>query len=241
MVGPNPSSSSVVDSINSLDAGNPLHVQNSDNSNFVIIPFKLLGTENYRIWFGAMKLALQARNTYGFVDGSCLKESYATNVYMGLVYSENAVVVWKKLKETYDKVDGSVVYNLLQKINSIKQGGSSVADYHHRLNSLWREFDTLTKLPKSPSEVKDAYNVVSKEESHRGVLESSGGTKSKQNATSFAAKTFNNNKKQFNNNGNNFTRGSSSNVNRGPNVKQECNKYEHVGQEHKMIKEVKSR
>ncbi|GJU04576.1 ribonuclease H-like domain-containing protein [Tanacetum coccineum] len=257
MVGPSPSSSSVVDSINNLDAGNPLHVQNSDNSNYVIISFKLLGTKNYRIWSGAVKLALQARNKYGFVDGSCLKESYATSdvlsaqwdrcnamvltwimnvvsqdVYMGLVYSENAAVVWKELRETYDKVDGSVVYNLLQKINSVKQGGSSVADYYHRLNSLWREFDALTKLPKCICdlvrsslltrdplpEVKDAYNVVSRVESHRGVPESSGGTESKQNATSFVAKTFNNNKKQFNNNGNNFTRGSSSNVNRGPNL-----------------------
>ncbi|GKA10910.1 hypothetical protein Tco_0690343, partial [Tanacetum coccineum] len=45
MVGASPSGSAVVDSINNLDAGNPLHVQNSDNSNFVIIPFKLLGTE----------------------------------------------------------------------------------------------------------------------------------------------------------------------------------------------------
>ncbi|GJU89948.1 ribonuclease H-like domain-containing protein [Tanacetum coccineum] len=50
-----------------------------DNINSVIIPFKLLCTENYRIWSGAVKLALQARNKYGFVDGTCLKESYATS------------------------------------------------------------------------------------------------------------------------------------------------------------------
>ncbi|GKE53142.1 hypothetical protein Tco_1488298 [Tanacetum coccineum] len=34
------------------------------------------------------------------------------------------------------------------------QGGSSVADYYHRLNSLLREFDALTKLPKCVYEVK---------------------------------------------------------------------------------------
>ncbi|GJU92352.1 reverse transcriptase domain-containing protein [Tanacetum coccineum] len=62
MVGACPSGSTVVDSINNLDVGNPLHVQNSDNRNSVIIPFKLLGTENYRIWSGAVKLALQDRN-----------------------------------------------------------------------------------------------------------------------------------------------------------------------------------
>ncbi|GKE59251.1 ribonuclease H-like domain-containing protein [Tanacetum coccineum] len=53
----------------------------------------------------------------------------------------------KELKSTYAKVDGFVIFNLLQKISSIKQGGSSVADYYHILNSLWREFDALTKLP----------------------------------------------------------------------------------------------
>ncbi|GJT68579.1 ribonuclease H-like domain-containing protein [Tanacetum coccineum] len=69
-------------------------------------------------------------------------------------------------------------------------------------------------------EVKDAYNVVSREEPYKGIPESSGIVESKQNATSFAAKTFNNNKRQFNNN--NFTRGSTSNVNKGPNPNLNC-------------------
>ncbi|GJV23598.1 ribonuclease H-like domain-containing protein [Tanacetum coccineum] len=60
-----PSGSGSAVTVNGLDASNPLHVQNSDNSNSVIIPFKLLGTENYRIWSGAVKLALQDRNKYG--------------------------------------------------------------------------------------------------------------------------------------------------------------------------------
>ncbi|GJW21020.1 ribonuclease H-like domain-containing protein, partial [Tanacetum coccineum] len=216
--------------INNLDASNPLHVQNSDNSSSVIIPSKLLGTENYRIWSGAVKLALQARNKYGFVDGTCLRESYAT--------SDVLTAQWDKFKKTYDKVDGSVVYNLLQKSNIVKQGGSLVADYYRRLNSIWREFDALAKLPKCTCEVKcscdaskelglhqqlmklmqflmghydcyqpvrsslltrdpipeikDAYNVVSREESHRGVPESYGVTESKMNASSFTTKTFNN-------------------------------------------------
>nr|GEV55435.1 ribonuclease H-like domain-containing protein [Tanacetum cinerariifolium] len=233
-----PSGTSVIDSINNLDDGNPLHVQNSDNSNFVIVPFKLLGIENYRIWSSVVKLALQARNKYGFVDGSYLKESYAT--------SDIFFAQWDRC-------------------------GSSVVDYYHRLNSLWGEFDALTKLPKCISEVKcscdaskelglhqqlmklmqflmgldecyqpvrnslltkdplpevkDAYYVTSREESHRRVHESSYGTESKQNATNFVAKTFNNNKKLFNNNSNNFTKGSSSNVNRGPNPNLNCKHY----------------
>ncbi|GKC86158.1 retrovirus-related pol polyprotein from transposon TNT 1-94, partial [Tanacetum coccineum] len=56
--------------INNLDAGNPLHIQTNDNSNIALIPFKLLGTENYRIWASAMKLALQARNKFSFINAT---------------------------------------------------------------------------------------------------------------------------------------------------------------------------
>ncbi|GKB62170.1 uncharacterized mitochondrial protein-like protein [Tanacetum coccineum] len=132
-------------------------------------------------------------------------------------------------------------------INTVKQGGSSVADYYHRLNSLWIEFDALTKLPKCTCDVKCSCDASKElrlhqqlmklmqflmglddcwrnpiEESHRGIPESSGGAESKHNDATFVAKTFNNNKKQYNNNGNNFTRGSSSNVNRGPNPNLNC-------------------
>ena len=65
--------------INNLDAGNPLHVQTNDNSSTTLIPFKLLGTENYIIWSSSMKLALQARNKIGFIDGTCVKDSYVTS------------------------------------------------------------------------------------------------------------------------------------------------------------------
>lgn len=126
--------------INILDAGNPLHMQTNDKSNNALIPFKLLGTKNYRIWSSAMKITLQARNKIGFIDGTCLKDSCATSdvlspqwdrcnaivltwimnsmsqdVYLCLVYSDNAASEWKELEETYDKVDGFVVFNPLQK------------------------------------------------------------------------------------------------------------------------------
>nr|GEX82768.1 hypothetical protein [Tanacetum cinerariifolium] len=230
-------------SISNLDAGNPLYVHNSDNSSSVLVPFMLLGTENYRIWNNAMKLTLQARNKYGFVDGTCLKDSYAdsdvlcaqwnrcnamvltwfmivvsSDVYMGLVYSENAV----------------------NKIRCVKQGGSTVADYYHKMNSLWRELNAITKVPKCvcpvkcscaastelalPQQlmklmqflmgldecyqpvrtalltrdplpnVKDAYATISREESHKGIPETLEAINTKMHATPFAAKSYNQNK-----------------------------------------------
>ncbi|GKC46985.1 ribonuclease H-like domain-containing protein, partial [Tanacetum coccineum] len=174
-----------------------------------------------------MKLDFQARNKFAFVDGSCVKSAFATSdvlyaqwdgcnvvvltwimnsvsshVYVGLVYFVDTASVWKELESTYDKVNVSVIFNLLQRITSIEQG-SSVADYYHRLNSLWRDFDALTNLPtydcyqsvksalltKDPlPEVKDAYTTVSRKESYRGIPQPSSVTESKINATFFVAK-----------------------------------------------------
>ncbi|GJV78261.1 hypothetical protein Tco_1509845 [Tanacetum coccineum] len=219
-----------------------------------------------------MKLALQARNKYAFVDGTCVKSAYvasnilyaqwdrcnvvvltwimnyvSADVYMGLVYSVDAATVWKDLESTYDKVDGSIIFNLL--------------------NSLWREFDALTKLPvyvcdankeldthnklmklmqflmglddcyqsvrnslliKDPlPEVKDAYVTMSREESHIGIPESSSVTEGKINAISFAAKSSNNFKRGNNNANNGYnnshTRSNNNkNVNRGSNPNLSC-------------------
>ncbi|GJV66396.1 ribonuclease H-like domain-containing protein [Tanacetum coccineum] len=202
-------------------------------------PFNERCLRNYKNIGKCMKHCLQARNKYCFVDGSCVRDSYADSDV--LFYSENAADVWKELNETYDKVDGSIVYNLIQKIGSVKQGGSTVADYYHKLNSLWREFDAITKVPKCVCpikcscaastelalhqqlmklmqflmglddcyqpvrtalltrdplpDVKDAYATVSREESHRGIPETPEVIDAKMHATSFAAKSYNQNKK----------------------------------------------
>ncbi|GJU96512.1 ribonuclease H-like domain-containing protein [Tanacetum coccineum] len=63
-----------------IDAGNPLHLQTNDNSSGALVNVKLTGCENYRVWATVMKIALQARNKVGFVDGTCVKSTYVTSV-----------------------------------------------------------------------------------------------------------------------------------------------------------------
>ncbi|GKA65245.1 RNA-directed DNA polymerase, eukaryota, reverse transcriptase zinc-binding domain protein [Tanacetum coccineum] len=55
--------------------------------------------------------------------------------------------MWSDLKETYDKVDGSVVFNLHKSFNSLSQNGAPLAEYYNNLNSLWKQFDTMISLP----------------------------------------------------------------------------------------------
>ncbi|MFS7910247.1 putative transcription factor interactor and regulator CCHC(Zn) family [Helianthus anomalus] len=131
-----------------------------------------------------MKLALLAKNKLGFVDGNCLRSktddvlgkqwdrcnsivltwilnSISDELYVGQVYSELASEVWNDLKETYDKVDGSVVFGLYQKINSVNQNGSSVSDYYHRINTMWKQFDAMLQLPSCTCNAATKYNEFS--------------------------------------------------------------------------------
>ncbi|GJY21253.1 ribonuclease H-like domain-containing protein [Tanacetum coccineum] len=263
--------------ISSLDASNPLHLHDNDSNGTPLISIKLTGVENYRIWASAIKLGLQTKNKMGFITGSVLKSDYVASnllseqwdrcnavvlswilgslsqdVYLGHVFSDNAALVWKELQETYDRIDGSIVFTLLQKINSFKQGGLPVSEYYHKLNSLWREFDILTKLPDCVCEaraelidhgklmrlmqflmglddvyqpirsslltreilpeVRDAFLIIAREESHRGISSSSVKAEKPQ-ASVFVART-NDNKR--NNNNSNWNNGNSSgNGNRG--------------------------
>ncbi|GJR17746.1 putative LTR copia-type gag-polypeptide [Tanacetum coccineum] len=107
--------------INGLDASNPLRLQTNDNNSGSLINIKLIGFENYIVWATAMKIALQARNKRGFVDGSCAKSAYVSSMpltdqrercnvvvlswllssisedlYLSQVYSENTAEEWKE-------------------------------------------------------------------------------------------------------------------------------------------------
>ncbi|GKC55070.1 ribonuclease H-like domain-containing protein, partial [Tanacetum coccineum] len=280
-------SGSNVDLINNLDAGNPLYLQNNDNSSLAIVNIKLVGAENYKIWAMAMKVALKGKNKMGFIDGTCVKQatsaflsqqwercnaivlgwilgSLSQELYVGQAYSEISSEVWNESKETYDKMDGSVVFNLMHKSNNLRQGDLYVPDYYHKLNSLWREYDILTMLPSCVCEnrpactcdaksgstnhtqlirlmqflmglndvyqpirstilakdplpnIKDAFYVISREESHRGLHPGSSSS-SKIQPAAFIAKT---------NNANNFNRrvngNNKNNANRGPNPNLLC-------------------
>nr|XP_043620989.1 uncharacterized protein LOC122592753 [Erigeron canadensis] len=156
--------------ISKLDFGDPLYLHASDTSGTPLINFKLKGTENYKVWACAMTLALETKNKVGFIDGSVVKNeedeilskqwdrcnsvvlswilsSLNEEVYMSQIFSKHANLVWEELKETYDKVDGSIIFNLHHSIHSLTQNGTPLSEYYHKLNSLWKQYDALVHLP----------------------------------------------------------------------------------------------
>ncbi|GKC93294.1 hypothetical protein Tco_1158736 [Tanacetum coccineum] len=148
-----------------------------------------------------MKIALLARNKMCFVDGTCTKVAYATSVpfsnqcercnvvvlswllsiishdlYLSQVYYENVAEVWKELKETCDKLDGSILFNLTMKITKLSPctcDAKSELGKHNQLMKLMQflmglddvylpirsSLLTQTELP----DVKDAFVIVCRE------------------------------------------------------------------------------
>ncbi|GJW12069.1 putative RNA-directed DNA polymerase [Tanacetum coccineum] len=176
--------------ISKLDISNPLHLHPNDSATLIVVSIKLKGTENYQVWSCAMLLALEDKNKTGFIDGSCRRSN--TDEVLGRQWDRvNAIVL-----ETYDKVDRSVTFNLHHKINSLSQNGSSIADYYHKLNALWKQFDALVQLPRYDSymaissnilsrdplpDVRGAYAIISSEKSHRVVSTSNVGASQRPN------------------------------------------------------------
>ncbi|KAJ0536437.1 putative transcription factor interactor and regulator CCHC(Zn) family [Helianthus annuus] len=179
---PNASTSQTL--ISKLDIGDPLYLHPSDSSALTIVSVKLKGTENYSVWSTSMKLALEAKNKFGFVNGKCkrstedlvlasqwdrcnsvvltwLLNSVSEELFLGQIFSSLASEVWEDLKETYDKIDGSVVYDLFKKINCISQNGSTVADYYNRLTTMWKQFDAMLQLPTCSCKAAKDYNDFS--------------------------------------------------------------------------------
>ncbi|GJS81343.1 ribonuclease H-like domain-containing protein [Tanacetum coccineum] len=126
--------------ISKLDISDLLHLHPNDTT-ALIVSIKLKRIENCQVWSCAMLLALEGQNKTGFIDGTC-KRSNRDKVL------EKAKHVWEELKETYDKVDGSVIFGLHHQIHSLKKNGSSITDYYHKLHALWKLFVAMIELPK---------------------------------------------------------------------------------------------
>ncbi|GJZ43745.1 ribonuclease H-like domain-containing protein [Tanacetum coccineum] len=126
--------------ISKLDVSDPLHLHPNDSSILIVVSIKLKGTKNNQVWSCAMLLALEGKNKTGFIDGSCKRSK--TDEILGRHWDR------EELKETYDKVDGSIIFGLHHQIHTLKQNGSSIADYYHKLNALWKQYDAMIELPK---------------------------------------------------------------------------------------------
>ncbi|GJT34246.1 putative RNA-directed DNA polymerase [Tanacetum coccineum] len=173
-----------------LSFGDPLYLHPNDTNGTPIVTINNLGFANQ--W-----------DMYNSVVVTWILNSLSSELFAGAIYAK----MWNDLKETYDKVNGSAVFNLHKNINSLNQNGSTLADYYNNLNSLWKQLDVMFLMGLNESylavrsnlhtreplpNIKTAFSVISGEESHRNVTSV---RTTKPAATTFVAKTFNNKKR----------------------------------------------
>ncbi|GJX13658.1 hypothetical protein Tco_0205416 [Tanacetum coccineum] len=156
------------------------------------------------IWPSAMKLDLQARNKFAFVDGSCVKSAFATS---DVLYAQwdgcNVVVLTWIMNSVSSHVYVGLVY-FVDAASCVKSAFATSIEQDDCYQSVKSALLTKDPLP----EVKDAYTTVSRKESYRGIPQPSSVTESKINATFFVAKGFNVNKRNnFSNSNNNNNNG----------------------------------
>nr|GEW91547.1 hypothetical protein [Tanacetum cinerariifolium] len=89
--------------------------------------------------------------------------SLSPDLYAGAIYAKYAYELWNDPKETYDNVDGSVVFNLHKNINSLTQSGSSLAEYYNNLNSLWKQFDVMFLMGLDDNSMATISNILTTE------------------------------------------------------------------------------
>ncbi|XP_071705033.1 uncharacterized protein [Rutidosis leptorrhynchoides] len=198
--------------------------------------------------------------------------SITKDLYCGQIFSTNATEVWNELKETNDKIDTSAIFNLHQQINTLKQNDSTLSEYYHKLNTLWKQYDAMVSSPDftcgatacsceaatshkehkkmmklmqflmglsdeyttvrskillrdSVLDVKEAYAIISREESHKGI---SNDKISKTRANTFVAQSNNTFNKAGNNSGN-YQNNNNYNGNQNQTLKcKKCNKLGHT-------------
>ncbi|GJU69145.1 ribonuclease H-like domain-containing protein [Tanacetum coccineum] len=124
--------------INSLDAGNHLYLQNNDDYSAPIVNVKLTSYDNYKMWYTTMKIALKGKNKMRFVDDF--------DTLTLLLACTCAAHEW------------ILKHNQLVRLMQFLMG----------LNDVYQPIRSNILAREPLLDVKETFNVVSIEESHRG-------------------------------------------------------------------------
>ncbi|GKB97306.1 hypothetical protein Tco_0983443, partial [Tanacetum coccineum] len=167
----------------------------------------------------------------GFITGTYVRFDYLASAPLleqwdrCHVFSDNAAKVWNELKDTYDIVNGSIKeFDIPTKLPDCTCEARVELVDHGKLLRLMQflmglddvyqpirsNILTMEILP----EVKDAFVIISKEGSHKGMPANSVKTEKPQ-ASAFVSRSYDNNRKRTNTTNGNWSNNNGNNVNRG--------------------------
>nr|GEU76761.1 MraW methylase family protein [Tanacetum cinerariifolium] len=146
---------------NGLDDGNPLFLQANYFSNVPISKNKTCFVDGTCVKPITNVVLAQQWKRCNVIVLSWIHSSLPPEMYLGQVYYGIAFVVWEELQETYDKMDGYVIFNHNQLIRRMQ--------FLMGLNDVYQPIRSNILAKDSLPDVKDAFNVVSRDDSHRGL------------------------------------------------------------------------
>ena len=141
----------------------PFFMHTSDHPGLQLVSLKLNGT-NFDDWEDAMKIALDAKNKIGFIDGSLPRppesdlhfriwsrcnslvkswiiNSVSTQIYRSILRLSDATDIWSDLHIRFHMTNLPRTYNLTQEIQDLRQGSLSLSDYFTKLKTLWSNLE----------------------------------------------------------------------------------------------------
>ncbi|KAF5447886.1 hypothetical protein F2P56_033403 [Juglans regia] len=146
------------------DLTSPYFLTAADNPGATLVP-ELLTGDNYPSWRRSMRMALNAKNKFVFVDGTLTKPadvSIATlwerccdmvlswllnsidkSLRQSLIYCQNPFEVWKDLDHQFSQSNHPRLYRLKHDLVNLCQDSMTVTAYYNTIKGLWDELHNL--------------------------------------------------------------------------------------------------
>ena len=142
----------------------PLYMNNSDHPGLQLFSIQLSGS-NYDDWNAAMRIALDAKNKIGFIDGtlarpeeshssfriwsrcnsmvkSWLLNSVSPQIYRSILRLNDASDIWRDLHGRFHMTNLPRTFNLTQEIQDLRQGTMTLSEYYTTLKTLWDNLES---------------------------------------------------------------------------------------------------
>ncbi|XP_042003757.1 uncharacterized protein LOC121752725 [Salvia splendens] len=150
---------------NKTDPEQPAKLKNSKN---VTVTFKLNG-KNYPLWSRLMKVKIGGRGAYAHIRKeppepgsrgydaweeddlvvfSWIVDNIENKIIADFAHHQTSKALWDSLAVTFEnKADKYLIYDLEEKIITIKQGNMDLETYYRRIHGLWINVDRCQKKP----------------------------------------------------------------------------------------------
>ncbi|XP_010543501.1 PREDICTED: uncharacterized protein LOC104816398 [Tarenaya hassleriana] len=149
---------------------NPLFLHPADSSSLTLVSEKLLGEQNFNLWSRAVIKALTTKNKLGFLYGhvpkpaadhadsgawsrcnalvaTWLTNSVSPDIASLILFLDDTQIIWETLETRFKQSNVSKIFNVEQRIDSLRQGPLDLNSFFTKLHGLWEELKNYEPYP----------------------------------------------------------------------------------------------